>query len=89
MCIRDRFNIRFAGSKSDPLTFDYVAFNGLNIVNTAHIVWTGSGWSITNYGTKSPYWNPTRGQVVPAPAAVVLAAGGLGLAGWIRRRRIA
>ena len=80
------WSVRFAGGTGNPFVFDYVAFNGSTIVNSAHAVW-GPGWGITNYGTSpSPYWNPSFADVIPAPGAVLLGAIGLGLVGWIRRR---
>ena len=82
------WSIKFAGASSNPLVFDYVAFNGNTIANTAHAVW-GPGWSITNYGTKpSPYWNPTRAEVVPVPAAVLLGMLGFCVAG-LKLRKLA
>ena len=44
------WNIRFAGANSNPLVFDFAAFDAAgNVVNSAHAVW-GPGWGIT----KSP-----------------------------------
>lgn len=80
------WGVRFFGSSLNSLTFDYVAFNGETIANAAHAVW-GPGWGITNYGTNpSPYWNPDRNEVIPAPAAVALGVIGLGTIVWVRRR---
>ncbi|HET6430413.1 MAG TPA: hypothetical protein VM389_05820 [Phycisphaerae bacterium] len=50
--------------------------------------WNGSSWKV--YATNSsPYWVPTRSEVVPAPGAVLLGAIGLGVVGWWRRHRAA
>jgi hypothetical protein len=79
------WSIHFAGLKTSSLTFDYVAFNGSTIANAAHAVW-GPNWSITNYGTNpSPYWNPSRPDVIPAPGAALLGLIGLGVVARIRR----
>jgi hypothetical protein len=79
------WNINFAGAKTDPLAFDFVAFRSGSetIVDAAHAVWSGSGWSFS-----ATTWKPARSEVnpVPVPAALVLGAIGLGLAGWLKRR---
>jgi len=78
------WNINFAGSSSDPLTFDFVAFNGDTLLESARAVWNGSGWNITA-GT----WEPERSELIPIPAPGAILLGGIGVAvvGWLRRRR--
>jgi len=79
-----QWDIHFAGNKSDPLAFNFVAFNGDTLLESAYAAWTGSGWNIT-----AGSWNPLRSDVVPIPAPGAILLGGIGvtLVGWLRRRR--
>ena len=81
-----QFDIKFAGVSGNPLAFDFVAFSGNTLLETAHAVYptTGPyGFTITA-GT----WTPTRAAVVPVPAAVLLGMLGLGAAG-LKLRKLA
>jgi len=75
--------IKFAGPSSNPLVFDFVAFRGDVRLESAHASWSGSGWTITGGS-----WNPTRAELVPVPAAVLLGMLGLSLAG-VKLRKFA
>jgi len=78
-----RFDIVFAPAQSEPLAFDFMAYRGDTKLEYAHAVWNGGGWTIT---AGAPSSAPDRATVVPVPAALLLGAIGLGLAGWIKRR---
>jgi len=81
------WSIRFAGLSSNPLTFDYAVFSGETLLNSARAVWSPGWTSIANYpgGVNAP-WQPTRGEVVPVPGAILLGILGLGAAGWKLRK---
>jgi hypothetical protein len=77
------WNINFAGPQGIPLDFDFVAFDGATMVDNANASWNGSGWTITTSD-----WNPTRADlVIPVPGAILLGSIGVGLVGWLRRKR--
>ena len=65
------WSINFTGDSSNPLIFNFVAFNGESLLECANAVWNGGGWSITA-GT----WNPSRSDVLPEPATICLLAFG-------------
>jgi hypothetical protein len=77
------WNIKFAGTKSNPLVFDFVAFHGDTLKETARATWSGSGWSFATTGNF--LWRPTKADllapVVPVPGAVLLGLLGLSAAG--------
>ncbi len=78
-----RFTAHFAGNKSNSLVFDIASFDGNTLVGVDKASWNGSKWSFAA-GT----WSPTRAEVVPVPAAVLLGFLGLSAAG-IKLRKFA
>jgi hypothetical protein len=77
------WSIKFAGAKSNPLVFDFVAFNGETLLERTRASWSGSGWSFAT----SPL-TFTRAQFVPIPGAVLLGMLGLSVAG-VKLRKFA
>lgn len=82
-------NIFFAGDTlPDKLEIDHALFNGSTKVIETH--WVLANGSIYNQGgswSHSTSWNPTRAEVIPAPGAILLGSIGIGLVGYLRRRR--
>jgi len=82
-------NIYFAGGAPPALLeIDHALFNGETKVIETH--WVLANGSIYNQGGSwrfSNDWNPTRADVIPAPGAILLGGIGVGLVGWLKRRR--
>ena len=76
------FNINFVNDKSDPLSFDFLSWEGTILKTAANASWSGSKWTISNFSPAE------RAAVVPLPGALVLLGAGLfRLAAYGRRRR--
>ena len=77
--------VYFAGGAPPALLeIDHALFNGqTKVIETHWVLANGSlqSWSYSNS------WNPTRADVIPAPGAILLCSIGVGLVGWLRRRR--
>ena len=79
------FNIYFEGSTSNPLTFDFLAWEGDVLKEWATASWTGSGWDIVAHDTRT-YDPATHNRAVPEPSTLMLLGAGLAGIGIFRRK---
>jgi len=68
------FDFVFEGLPDNPLAFDYLVYGDGELEGSTEILWSGG-----SNGTFSTL------EIVPAPAAALLAAIGLSLVGWVKR----
>ena len=79
------WRLYFANDADKDVTLDFVVFSGQNSIWTSrYIIVDGQR---VGYEPRSQYWTPTRADIIPAPGAILLSAIGVGLVGWLRRRR--
>ena len=62
-----QFDVLFLGNVTDPLTFDFHAWNGTDSVEAARLSWDGGTWTITTTG------DCVR-PVVPEPTTMIAGA---------------
>jgi hypothetical protein len=76
-----QWNFLFSGSMLTPFRLDYAAFAGDMLIGTGGIQWSGTAFTYP-----STNWAPTRAEVAPVPAAVLLGMLGLSVAGLKLRK---
>jgi hypothetical protein len=76
-----QFDIKFAGFQSDPLIFDFLAWNGTTLLEAARAVWDGSNWSFA----AAPAGENYDRTAVPEPTTLMLL--GVGLIGLAVSRK--
>jgi len=78
-----QWDIYFQGSKSDPLSFKFAAYNGEDTWRESVLAsWSGSRWSYVSLDQNE--WDP---GVAPEPSALLLLGAGLGVVGLVCRLR--
>jgi len=80
-------NLKFAGPKSSPLEFHYVALLGETVLQHAKVNWTGSGWVITKHSYDDKTLDEMLLLVIPLPPPIWLSAAGLAGVIVLRRRK--
>ena len=69
--INTQFDIKFMGLRSEPLIFDFYAWNGNTLVDHARANWNGGGWSFTTGSAPAPQ------VLTPVPEPTTMIAGAL------------
>jgi len=79
------WRIHFANDSDKDVVIDWAVFDGDNRIFTSRQTLTNG--QPTVYESNSQYWLPDRADLIPAPGAILLGSIGIGLVGWLKRRR--
>ncbi len=67
------WDIKFLGSSTSPLKFDFYAWDGLVRKEATRATWSGGGWSFAPIAVDDPYLRSSP-TVVPEPATILAGA---------------
>jgi hypothetical protein len=83
------FALNFTGTQADPVTFNFLAYDGRYLRDAARVQYDGSDWSVSQLST----WRNDSGVLDPVPEpspSIMLALGTLLLGGGVfLKRRLA
>jgi len=84
-----QFDIRFAGSRSNPLVFDFYEWNAVGVVvDKARASWSGSGWSFSGNCAPAPSPTPIPEPTTMIAGALLLLPFGASTVRFFRKQRV-
>jgi len=84
-----QFDVLFLGNVTDPLTFDFHAWNGLTSVEAARLSWDGGTWTITTTGDCVRPIPPVPEPTTMIAGALLLLPFGVSTLRILRKKRAA
>lgn len=81
------FTINFDGDPSNPLVFDFVAYDGSTLVDSARASWNGA-WSFSSIPQDESWDRESFERMVPLPSVAGMSGMGLMAIGLRRQRKV-